>query len=350
MLVLIVGGSYANPGGVGLFCERAIEALHQGGQIRAVHIPAGTASLRPSTVGGFVSGLCALIRYRLERPDCVWLQYVNLPDLGYLLLAKILGMKVMVTPHLGSNWRSQRNPLLRNLSGGLLRLADRMALLSRTQELEIPLPEGVPRSYIKTFLPADLLESHLHDGLDSPSLRLIHAARLSEGKGTFRAIEVCALLRDRGVEFSMSIAGAADEETAARMHGLIVEQGLQNQIKVLGRLTGTDLSDELRRADVLIHLSEIDSYPLIVLEALACSVLPVCMELAGAHDMVTEYAGYVVQKSDAVDDAAALLACADPRDLRLQARDGGLRVRGDYSWVQCSAVAGAALHSTIVSA
>lgn len=202
MRVLLIGGSTANPGGVGAFCERAIELL-QHHQVRTDYIPAQTGSLRPSTMGGFLRGLLELAMYRRERPDCVWLQYVNLPDLGYLCLARILNMKVMVTPHLGSNWRSQRNPFLRMLSRILLRLADRLGLISRTQEEEIALPAGVPKSYIKTFLPKLYLQAQLPPASGSSDLRVIHAARLSERKGTFRVIEVSALLRDRGVAFTM---------------------------------------------------------------------------------------------------------------------------------------------------
>lgn len=88
----------------------------------------------------------------------------------------------MVTPHPGSNWRSQSNPVPRSLSATLLRLADRLALISPTQELEIRLPRRVPRSHIHNFLPEDALNEHLPAPEEqSRELHLIHAARLSEG-------------------------------------------------------------------------------------------------------------------------------------------------------------------------
>jgi glycosyltransferase involved in cell wall biosynthesis len=349
MRVVIVGGSHANPGGVEAFCERSSEALHRRGGWQAVRIPAETAYLRPSTLGGFLRGLGALIGLWRQRPDCVWLQYVNLPDLAYLIVAKALRVRILITPHLGSNWRSQRNPVLRSLSGGLLRLADCLALISRTQEEEIALPAGVPRTDIRTFLPESLLVSPLATETDSPELRLIHSARLSEGKGTFLLIEVCALLRDRGVAFSTTIAGGADEETFARIHQLIADHGLEDRVDVLGRLPEQQLLDAMRRSDVLVHLSNIDSYPLVVLEALASSTFPLCMELAGARDMIERFAGHVVPGDGAVEATAAFLAAADLGNLRRQARDAALRVRDDYSWDNCGAALEAALDLTVGS-
>jgi glycosyltransferase involved in cell wall biosynthesis len=182
---------------------------------------------------------------------------------------------------------------------------------------------------------------------DSPELRLIHSGRLSEGKGTFLLIEACALLRDRGLAFSTTITGAADEETFARLHELIADHGLEDRVDVLGRIPEQELLEMMRRSDVLVHLSKIDSYPLVVLEALACSTFPLCMELAGARDMIEQYAGHVVPQDGAAEATAAFLATADPRNLRRQAAEAALRVRDDYSWDNCGAALEAALDLTV---
>jgi glycosyltransferase involved in cell wall biosynthesis len=345
----MLGGSHANPGGVEAFCERSAEALDRRGVWQSERIPTESAYLGIPTLKKYLRGLNSLTGYWRQKPDVVWLSYVNLPDLAYLVVAKALGMRVMVTPHLGSNWRSQQNPLLRALSGTLLRLADRMALISRTQETEIALPAAVPRSDIRNFLPESLLTSQLSDETNSPELRLLHSGRLSEGKGTFLLIEACSLLRDRGVAFSTTVTGGADEETFTRLHKLIADRGLEDRVNVVGRIPEAQLLDEMRRSDVLVHLSKIDSYPLVVLEALACSTFPLCMELAGARDMIEQYAGHIVPQDGAVDETASFLADADPIDLRRKARGGAICVRDDYSWDNCGAALEDALELTVAS-
>ena len=347
--VLILGGSLDHLGGVEAFCDRASDALaRRGNGWRLSRIPTSSAYLRLRRLPAFLSGLWALVRYSRQRPDCVWLQYVNLPDLAYLLLAKSLGFKVMVTPHLGSNWRSQSIPALRALSGRLLKLADRLALISPTQELEINLPVSVPRSSIRNFLPSDLLVSSLPDLASAPrELRLIHSGRLSEGKGSFLVVDICAGLRDRGVPFRAAITGGADASVYAALEKAIARYGLQDLIALPGRVPEDELHERLRQSDILVHPSKIDSYPLIVLEAIACGMQPVCMDLAGARNMIEIYGGHVVSQDGAVDETVAWLAVQHLDEVRRSGVGAAARVREDYSWDRCAAMLEAALEAVV---
>jgi glycosyltransferase involved in cell wall biosynthesis len=346
MHLLILGGSLNHPGGVEAFCERSMEALGRRGDWRIARIPTSTAFLSMRRLPAMLHGLGSLIRYRRHRPDCVWLQYVNLPDLAYLALAKLLGLRVMVTPHLGSNWRSQSNPVLRALSGWLLSFADRLALISKTQELEINLPAGPPRSYIRNFLPASILAAQPSPTSDAPPImQLIHSGRLSEGKGTFLFVDVCERLRAANIPFFARITGGADGPTFARLNAMIAGYGLERQVAVLGRVPDAELLDLLRASDILIHLSRIDSYPLIVLEAMACSMIPVCMELAGARDMIETYGGHVVSVAGAVVETADFLSRQDLDDIRRRGRAAAVRVRTDYHWDRCAGALEAALRA-----
>jgi glycosyltransferase involved in cell wall biosynthesis len=279
----------------------------------------------------------------------LWLQYVNLPDLLFLPVAKLLRMRVLVTPHLGLNWRSQKNPALRLTSRLLLRLAHRLALISRTQENELALPTGVPRSYIRNFLPRSVVEaaprpnSQLEDA--GQELRLVHSGRLSAAKGTIRFLEVCARLRDAKVDFTARVTGLADDETGIAIATFIEQYKLGGQVTVLGRIPHADLEEVLRSSDVLVHLSTIDSYPLIVLEALACETLPICVDLAGARDMIEQYDGLTVSTATAVADTVDALRSWDRTSLRQRAMVAGAAVRQDYSWDASAGVLRLALHA-----
>lgn len=338
MHLLILGGSADHLGGVEAFCERSTQALSaRHGDWRIARLPTSTAYLNFRKLPRYVKGLASLVRYRFHRPDCVWLQYVNLPDLGYLALAKLLGMRVMVTPHLGSNWRSQSNTFLRSVSGWLLGRADRLALISRTQELEINLPLSVPRSDIRNFLPAELLDDESTTTTNAPSeIQLIHSGRLSEGKGTFLFVEVCSELKVKKIPFRAQITGGADDATYALLHAQIKSLGLTDEVIVRGRVSDEDLLEILKASDVLVHLSRIDSYPLIVLEAMTCSMLPICMELAGARNMVEQYDGFIVSKAEAVQQTAEILGSIDVEELRRRADSAAARVKIDYSWEKCA--------------
>jgi glycosyltransferase involved in cell wall biosynthesis len=347
--ILVLGGTLDHPGGIEAFCERSMEALRQRTSgWRIARIPTDSAYLGPRKLFGYLGRLIAVVRYRRQRPDLVWLQYGNFFDLTYLVLARFLGLRVMVTPHLGSNWRSQKSGLLRAVSERLLRRAERLALISPTQELEIALPRHVPRSLIRNFLPAEILGADLREEQAKPPLlQLIHSGRLSKGKGSFLVVEICARLRDAGVPFEARITGGADPETRAQLDALVVERNLSDRLFVLGRVPEEELLDHLRGADVLVHPSRIDSYPLIVLEAIASGALPICLELAGARDMVETYGGQVIGTIDPVGEAAAWLAALDLRTLRTEGRAAAGRVRADYAWERCAGALEAALRACL---
>jgi glycosyltransferase involved in cell wall biosynthesis len=94
---------------------------------------------------------------------------------------------------------------------------------------------------------------------------------------------------------------------------------------------------------MLIHLSRIDSYPLILLEAMACTTLPVAMELAGARDMIETYDGKVVSQAEPVAETADFLIASDLADLRRRGRAEAGRVRTDYAWDRCAGALAVAL-------
>ena len=369
MMVLIIGGTPAHRGGVEAFCERAVEALGRVSGWTVEHQPSESAYLRPRGLPGYFGGLASLVRARLRRspPDCVWLQYVNLPDLGYLVVARVLGLPVLVTPHLGSNWRSQSVPALRRLSRWLLGFAQRIALLSGTQVEEVDFPGHVPRSMIRTFLPRALLDAPMRrrsvpasaptrrdlllveagPGMQADAvattecdeaaapLRLLHSARLSADKGSFLFVEVCRRLAEAGVLFEARMTGATDADTAARLRAAIDEAGLGGRLRWDGRADLDEQIVRLAEADVLVHLSVVDSYPLIVLEALAFGVFPVCVDLAGARDMVGAHIGATVPIDEAVSRTVEIIEGLDLPALRAAAPGVAARVRADYDWRCC---------------
>ena len=340
MDILIVGGTPHHRGGVEVFCERAQDALAGTGGHRVEWVHADTAYLRLQPlrkVGQVGRCLRLLLRHRRQHWDCLWLQYVNLPDLGLLLLCRLLGYRVLVTPHLGSNWSSQSNRWLRGLSQRLLGLAHGIALISATQAGELALPPAVPQLRIRTFLPRAFPASDGPQRREESGLALVHAGRLSEGKGTFLFLQVCAILRRRGCPFSAQLIGSCDDATRRRIDAAIQDNDLASSVAVSGLLDGAGVLAALSQADVLVHLSDIDSFPLIVLEAIGCGVFPVCKDLPGARSMTESYCGRLVAGPDAVADTADFLAAAMPDALRATAGMTRERLAADYAWPQCVA-------------
>ncbi|WP_439394131.1 glycosyltransferase family 4 protein [Bradyrhizobium sp. PMVTL-01] len=353
MRILVVGGTRDHLGGVEAFCDRANFSMQiSRPELQIQRLWTSTAYLSLRRVPAFLLGLLRLIGSRAGGRAVAWIQYVNFPDLIYVLVAKAIGYETVVTPHLGLNWKSQRSLLLRTASLLILSFADRIALLSRTQESEISLPSSPPRSLIRTFLPREVLVPNSEPSSSDSSefqppavLRLIHASRLSVAKGTFLVIDVCLRLREAGVAFSAQIIGSADEQTRSALRRSIEEKNLSEQIRLLDWASPEELIGHLRSADVLIHLSVVDSYPLIVLEALASGTLPLALDLAGARSIIRDYDGLLVSHLQPVEDAVAHLTSCSLANIRLRAAAHAERVRADFAWSQAATLLINALES-----
>lgn len=334
MRICILGGSPQQWGGLESYCDRAARALSS---FSPVWLPTHTAYMRPFSLKAVAGSLRQLQLLQRGGLDVVWLQLSNLPDLIYLLWARLLRLPVIVTPHFGSNSRLQIIPFRRWLVKTLLGQADALGLLFAGQEREIALPDGPPRYAIGTFLPQSSLSGQdqvVADG-DRP-LSLLHAARFSAEKGSFLTIDLCRQLADRGIAFSARLVGRADAETMQALHQAITDAGLTDRITMIDWLGEEDLQAALRQTDVLVHLSLLDAYPLIVLEALAGGAVPLVRPMAGAVSMVDHYGGHVVAGTDPARDAADWLAAMPLAELRSLGQRLSAAVRADYDWDVCA--------------
>lgn len=327
--LLIVGGSTRHKGGAELFVERASTILRRRGWTLD-HLKTNSAFLRPASLPTYVRSLSALL-FRRRRSDCAWVQYGSLPDLAFVVAARLRGYHVFVTPHLGASARSLAGGVLARWSRLALKAAHHLLLISRSQEIELDL-SGLPRTYIRTFLPEESLGQHAPVDRAGAELRLVHAARLSEAKGSFLVVDICARLRDQGVPFTATIIGGAEPEVLERLQRSIEAQALTGQVRLVGELPVGGVVEQLRQSDVLIHLSRQDSYPLVVLEALAAGALPLCLDLPGARNMVEQYDGQLVSHDRPAEAAADLLARLDLADIRRRGRDAAVRVQQDLDW------------------
>jgi len=277
--ILMAGGHQHISGGLEIFIARARDCLG----IEA-HCYTDTPGAGMQSIRDYLTGLWCFARL-LPAYDMVWLHYGSAFDLAYLLVAKLFGKKVAVTPHLGRGWRTMRIGAFRAVCNRLLMTADTVFTLYKAQAAELAFPDPLARNCVvmPTFLPKSLLGAEAPRRSYTGPLRLIHIARLSAQKGSFAFLSVCEELRQRGVPFEATIVGPTDAA---------VRQALQAQIAcntlpvvLTGPLSQEAVMALLHRHDVLVNLSLQDAYPLTVLEALLCGVAPVCCALPGTAEM-----------------------------------------------------------------
>ena len=326
--IVLVGGSSHHRGGLETFCERATAALSAAGAA-VVPIAAETAYLDRRRLGAVAGAIRRLARAR-GAGTIAWVQVSNLADHAFILAARALGMRVIATPHYGARSRLVTHGAAGRIARAMMARADAVGLLFADQPAEIALPAGPRRFVLGTFL-SD------HNLADPPRrrdgpLHLVHAGRLSEAKGSLRMVALCAALNRRGVPFSATIAGSGDAATMAQIHAEIAAAGIGERVHLVGWLGDAAMSAALDRADVLVHLSAIDSYPLIVLEAMARGAVPIVIDMAGAAAMTRDHGGLALPAEAAADQAADWLAAQPVAVIRDRGAAIGASVRAAFAW------------------
>lgn len=164
--------------------------------------------------------------------------------------------------------------------------------------------------------------------------------RSRSDKGVFRVITTGSLIWHKGYEYAlMAIRQLVDAEVPVRLDIIgdgperqrvlytIHDLGLENHVRLLGRLSPEQVRDRLQQANVFLLSSLSEGISNAVLEAMACSLPVVTTDCGGMREAVTDgVEGFVVPVRDPEAMARALMRLWKDKELR-QRMGGNARKR-----------------------
>lgn len=259
------------------------------------------------------------------------------------LCATITGLPFSFTGHAKDIYQSSLNP------AGLLERKMRAAEFVVTctdanrEHLEAVAP-GVPVHVVYHGLNADFapLAAGVGDLEPPVRLRVISVGRLVEKKGFDVLVEAVALLRERGVELEVAIAGEEGDH-ADVVRRLVHERDLADTITFLGPLSQAELFAEYRRSSVFTLACRVtddgdrDGIPNVMMEAMAAGVPVVTTRVSGIPELVADgHNGLLVEPESPAALADALWRVAkDPALAERLGRAGRATIdeRFDGEWL-----------------
>jgi len=153
----------------------------------------------------------------------------------------------------------------------------------------------------------------------SGPLRLIYCGRLEHGqKGIFDLPEIDRLLGERGVAVNWTVVGEGPDGAELRRRW-----GGPSPVNWMGARTNSEAIRHLLESDVFVLPTRAEGFPVALLEAMACGVVPVVSDIpSGVPEVVTEgRTGFRPPVADVPAFAAAIASLA-------QAPDGRARLEG----------------------
>ena len=155
-------------------------------------------------------------------------------------------------------------------------------------------------------------------------LRIITVGRLHDSKGYDVLLNALGLLRERGVDFRLTMIGDGPERDAltAQRDGL----GLTEVVELTGSLGETQIIEAMRRSDVFVLSSHAEPLGVVSMEAMSMEVATVATDAGGVGEIITDGVdGELVPPGDAAALADALQGLAEDTERRRRLAHAGRR-------------------------
>ncbi len=117
--------------------------------------------------------------------------------------------------------------------------------------------------------------------------KIIYLGRLAEEKGVLLLPEIILKLKDNSLFEQLDIFGSGQLEKALK--DKIDDLNLNNKIFLRGPIPHDQASDTFGNYDILILPSLTEGHPIVLLEAMACGLIPVVSRLEGSTDIVVKH-------------------------------------------------------------
>jgi len=111
------------------------------------------------------------------------------------------------------------------------------------------------------------------------------------------SIKAINLLRRDGCDVELVIVGSGEKEVELKQ--LAHRLGCEQNIIFKGRLTFTQVAAELQAADIFLLSSDVETFGIVLVEAMSCGLPVVATDCYGSRDIVTKETGILVSRNDA---------------------------------------------------
>ncbi len=230
----------------------------------------------------------------LERPAVVHFEWES-DAADYLPLVEACGCPVVVSSHGGVHYRPRTGE--RRMTSAYPAIFSGATAVHCVSEAvrEEAVRFGLDRSKARVIPSAtdvDFFTPAPSDSRDPEELRVIGVGRLIWHKGYDYALEAVASLVDAGVPVTYEILGGDPSAATGRPSDrprllyLIHDLGLEDRVRLLGRVSPEVVRERLWASDALLQASHFEGSPNAVLEAMACALPVVVSDWPGAREMV----------------------------------------------------------------
>ena len=165
--------------------------------------------------------------------------------------------------------------------------------------------------------------------------------RLVARKNLVRAVSAIATLHKEGLEFTFHIAGSGPEIDS--INAVISQEGVDDKVKCLGRITDEEAIEEYSKAGIFLHPQiategggDIEGFGIVIADAMVFGAVAVVGNSGGPKDFIQSWEnGVLVEGREPVDISDALRTLLADVELQKKIAQRGLEfAREHFTWKQ----------------
>jgi len=169
------------------------------------------------------------------------------------------------------------------------------------------------------------------------ALTLLFLSRINVKKGLEHLLRAAPVLRERGIEARILVAGTGDPPAYAdRMKALVRELGVEDRVHFLGLVTGDTKTSLYQAADIFVLPTSQENFGFVFPEALACATPVITTKGVDTWPELENSGGARITTQDPGDIADAVASFSDPETRRAAGEAGRARV---FEWLAPDRVA-----------
>ena len=161
------------------------------------------------------------------------------------------------------------------------------------------------------------------------STQILFAGAVRRVKGVDVLLKALRLLADSGRSVNLVIAGepfyAGYRKEQERLEGMVRDLRLLDRVRFVGKKSPTELARYMQQSALLVLPSQLESFGMVLVEALACGTPVVSTRSGGPEDIVNSQVGVLVPPGDpealsrGIADVLDRVELYDPAKLRAHA-------------------------------
>lgn len=242
-----------------------------------------------------------LIRRSLNRlikewnPDILHANFATPDGIAAAYVSRQTGIPLVITEHQAKLRDFLKKPFIGKQMLYAYQKAARVICVSSFSEGIINEFTNRPSNIVVIPNGVDFSRFSLKENRPAPQ-RAIYVGYLVKHKGVHILLQAIARLKQRGINIDLGIVGDGIERNS--LEAMCESLRIDNHVKFHGEKKADEVASLMSQHDFMIHPSFIESFGIVMVEALAAGLPVLSTYNGGAEDIISEEVGILVKPND----------------------------------------------------